>query len=151
MTSAGRAGRYRLEKVIGVGSFATAHRAVDDRLDDVVVVKILAENHSLNPEIRERFIAEGRALRKVDSPHVVTVHDIGEGEQQQPYLVLELADRGTLAERVGDLRRRGWSATAEDVVVVARQLAAAVEAIHHAQLVHRDLSPANVLIPGRTT
>lgn len=148
MTSTGRAGRYRLEEVIGVGSFATVHRAVDDRLEDVVVVKILAENHSLNPEIRERFIAEGRALRKVDSPHVVTVHDIGEGERQQPYLVLELADRGTLAERVGDLRRRGWTATAEDVVVVARQLAAAVEAIHHAQLVHRDLSPANVLITG---
>lgn len=76
------AGRYWLEEVIGVGSFATVHRAVDDRLEDTVVVKILAENHSLNPEVRERFIAEGRALRRVSSPHVVTVHDIGESERQ---------------------------------------------------------------------
>lgn len=139
-------GRYRVDGVIGVGSFATVHRAVDERLDDVVVVKVLAENHSLNPEIRERFITEGRALRRVASPHVVAVHDIGESDRQQPYLVLEHADRGTLAERVRALRADGWTATAADVLTVARGLAAAVEAVHAAQLVHRDLSPGNVLL-----
>ncbi|MFE6968686.1 protein kinase [Isoptericola sp. NPDC057653] len=139
-------GRYRVGEVIGAGSFATVHRAVDERLDDVVVVKVLAENHSLNPEIRERFIAEGRALRRVASPHVVAVHDIGESDRQQPYLVLEHADRGTLAQRVGALRADGWTATPADVLAVARGLAAAVEAVHAAQLVHRDLSPGNVLL-----
>ncbi|MEL7977316.1 protein kinase [Isoptericola sp. F-RaC21] len=151
-------GRYRVGDVIGVGSFATVHRAVDDRLDDVVVVKVLAENHSLNPEVRERFIAEGRALRRVASPHVVAVHDIGESDRQQPYLVLEHADRGTLAARVAALRADGWTATTSDVLAVARELAAAVEAVHAARLVHRDLSPGNVLlrtspegVVGRTT
>lgn len=139
-------GRYRVGDVIGVGSFATVHRAVDERLDDVVVVKVLAENHSLNPEIRERFIAEGRALRRVASPHVVAVHDIGESDRQQPYLVLEHADRGTLAARVDALRADGWTATPADVLAVARGLAAAVEAVHAARLVHRDLSPGNVLL-----
>jgi len=139
-------GRYRVGDVIGVGSFATVHRAVDERLDDTVVVKVLAENHSLNPEIRERFIAEGRALRRVASPHVVTVYDIGESDRQQPYLVLEHADRGTLAERVRDLRAAGWTAERADVLAVARGLAAAVEAVHAARLVHRDLSPGNVLL-----
>ena len=141
-----RVGRYRLEEVIGVGSFATVHRAVDERLDAVVVVKILAENHSLNPEVRERFIAEGRSLRRVTSPHVVTIHDIGESERQQPYLVLEHADRGTLADRVTELRRSGWTPSREDVLVVARSLAAAVGAVHRAGLVHRDLSPGNILL-----
>lgn len=141
-----RAGRYQLEEVIGVGSFATVHRALDTRLDAGVVVKILAENHSLNPEVRERFIAEGRALRRVTSPHVVTIHDIGESERQQPYLVLAHADRGTLADRVTMLRARGWTASREDVLVVARSLAAAIEAVHRAGLVHRDLSPGNVLL-----
>ncbi|MEI2776003.1 MAG: serine/threonine-protein kinase [Tetrasphaera sp.] len=141
-----RVGRYRLEEVIGVGSFATVHRAVDERLDDTIVVKILAENHSLNPEVRERFIAEGRALRRIASPHVVTVHDIGESERQQPYLVLDLADRGTLAQRVAELRDQGWTAGPEDVLDVSRQLARALEAMHTAQLVHRDLSPPNVLL-----
>ncbi|WP_152187820.1 serine/threonine-protein kinase [Georgenia satyanarayanai] len=142
----GRLGRYRLEEVIGVGSFATVHRAVDDRLDDVVVVKVLAENHSLNPEVRERFIAEGRALRRVSSSHVVTIHDIGESERQQPYLVLEHADRGTLAARVAELRNRGWTPGTADVLATARSLAAAVEAVHRARLVHRDLSPGNILL-----
>lgn len=146
MSDAERVGRYRLAGVIGVGSFATVHRAVDDRLDDVVVVKLLAENHSLNPEVRERFIAEGRALRRIRSPHVVTVHDIGETERQQPYLVLDLAERGTLADRVAARRAEGWRATAGDVLDVARTLAAAIEAVHAAELVHRDLSPGNVLL-----
>lgn len=141
-----QAGRYQLQEVIGVGSFATVHRARDEHLDDTVVVKILAENHSLNPEIRERFISEGRSLRRVSSPHVVSVHDIGESDRQQPYLVLAHADRGTLAQRVTELRRRGWRPHREDLLAVARPLAAAVAAVHRAQLVHRDLSPGNVLL-----
>ncbi|ANS80211.1 Serine/threonine-protein kinase RIO1 [Serinicoccus hydrothermalis] len=144
-------GRYALDEVIGVGSFATVHRATDDRLDATVVVKILAENHSLNPEVRERFIAEGRALRRVSSPHVVTLYDLGESERQQPYHVLEHADRGTLAQRVRELRSEGWTASAAEVLVLARQLATALTAVHRARLVHRDLSPANVLLTSLDT
>ena len=149
--AAERVGRYRLEQVIGAGSFATVHRATDDRLQDTVVLKVLAENHSLNPEIRERFIGEGRSLRKVQNPHVITVHDLGETDRQQPYLVLEHADRGTLAERVEQLRASGWRATRADVLTVARQLAEAVGAVHAADLVHRDLSPGNVLLGAAPT
>lgn len=143
--------RYRVEDVIGVGSFATVHRAHDHLLDDTVVLKILAENHSLNPEIRERFISEGRSIRRVSSQHVVTVHDIGESERQQPYLVLEHADRGTLRDRVALLRQRGWRASADDVLAFARPLAAALEAVHDAQLVHRDLSPGNLLLTSEAS
>lgn len=144
-----RIGRYELQGVIGTGSFATVHRAHDPVLHGTVVLKVLAENHSLNPEVRERFIAEGRALRKVRSPHVVTVHDLGETDRQQPYLVLEHADRGTVAERVEAHRRAGRAPEVGDVLLVAQQLASALGALHDEQLVHRDLSPANVLITSR--
>lgn len=144
-----RLDNFRLEDVIGVGSFATAHRAVDERLNSTVVVKVLAENHSLNPEIRERFIAEGRSLRRVQGPHVITIHDIGETARQQPYLVLEHADRGSLQQRVDALWRKGWRASREDVLAFARHVAAAVDAVHRAQLVHRDLSPGNLLIASK--
>src|SRR5699024_6915825 len=140
------AGRYQLGEVLGVGSFATVYQAADQQLDDTVVVKILAENHSLNPEIRERFIAEGRSLRRIASEHVVTVHDIGESSRQQPFLVLELADRGTLAHRVQVLRADGWEPSVDDVLDLARPLADALQAVHAAQLVHRDLSPGNILL-----
>lgn len=141
-----RLGHYLLGDVIGVGSFATVYRATDERLDDEVVVKVLAENHSLNPEIRERFIGEGRSLRRVEGSHVVTIYDIGESDRQQPYLVLEHADRGTVRERVAALRRSGWRASREDILAFARPLAAAVDGVHRAQLVHRDLSPGNMLL-----
>lgn len=140
------AGRYQLGDVMGVGSFATVYRARDDLLEDTVVIKMLAENHSLNPEIRERFIAEGRSLRRIVSEHVVTVHDIGESSRQQPFLVLELADRGTLASRVQSLRARGWNPSANDILSLVRPLAQALEAVHTAQVVHRDLSPGNLLL-----
>jgi len=145
-----RIGRYRLDTVVGTGAFATVYRAVDERLDATVAVKVLAENHSLDPDIRERFMAEGRVLRRIDSTYVVTVHDLGETDRQQPYLVLEYADRRTLADRVAELRNRRWRPDPRDIVAVAEPLARAVEAVHRAGVVHRDLSPGNVLMRSTT-
>ena len=140
--------RYRLQEVVGTGAFATVYRAEDPRLDDMVAVKLLAENHSLDVEIRDRFLAEGRVLRRIDSRHVVKVHDLGESDRQQPYLVLSYADRGTLAQRMGRLREGSarWAPAVADLRRVAIQLADAIQAVHAADVVHRDLSPGNVLI-----
>lgn len=82
--------------------------------------------------------------------HVITVYDVGESERFQPYLVLELADRGTVRDRVEHLWRSGWRAGAEDALVFARQLAVAVAAVHQAGLVHRNLSPGNLLLTRRS-
>ena len=144
-----RIGRYEVIDRLGAGSFATVYRAYDLRLEDEVAVKVLAENHALNPDLLERFIGEGRALRRARNPHVAAVHDIGELPHNQPYLVLELADRGTLGARVEALRAQGWKAGRGDVLIVARSLAAALGAVHRAQLVHRDLSPGNLLLTSR--
>lgn len=146
-----RLGHYLVGDVIGLGSFSTVYRAQDERLDSTVVVKVLAENHSLNPEVRERFIAEGRSLRRIGSAHAIAVHDIGESDRQQPYLVLEYADRGTLRQRVEDLWQQGWRARPEDILEFAAALAAAVDVVHRARLVHRDLSPGNLLLATAPT
>jgi hypothetical protein len=139
-------GRYRVEAVIGTGGFATVYRAIDERLDAPVAIKLLAENHSHDPDIRERFLKEGRALRRIDSPHVVRVHDMGETERGQPYLVLDYADGGNLSQRVLGRWEQGWQPIVADVLLVAEALAGALESAHASDLVHRDVAPRNLLI-----
>src|SRR5690625_7657361 len=96
-----RIGRYEVIDRLGADSFATVYRAYDLRLEDEVAVKVLAENHALNPDLLERFIGEGRALRRARNPHVAAVHDIGELPHNQPYRSEE--------RRVGkESRSRGW-------------------------------------------
>ena len=64
--------------------------------------------------MRDRFIEEGRRLRRVHSPHLLAVYDLGETERVQPYLVLEWADRGDLWNRVAEARRHGHPPLPED-------------------------------------
>ncbi len=139
-------GPYRVVETIGRGGFATVYRCVDDRLEAEVAIKVLADNHAADPDVRSRFLAEGRILRKIDNRHLVQVHDVGETDRDQPYLVLELASRGDLRSRVTKLQEDGWSPTWDDIRLLTDALLDAAGALHQTDLVHRDLSPANVLI-----
>jgi len=141
-------GRYEVAEMIGAGAFATVYRARDNRLDADVAVKVLAENHSFDADLRERFISEGHLLRRVDSPNVVKVFDLGETEAGQPFLVLDLASGGDLAERRRALGPR--RPDPDDVLAVAHQVATALSALHGERVVHRDITPSNLLIGGRT-
>ena len=95
-----RLGRYVVRRRIGNGAFATVWLAYDEQLDSPVAVKVLADNWSEDEHIRRRFQEEGRYLRKVESPHVVSVYDAGELDDGRPYLVMSYADQGTLADRI---------------------------------------------------
>jgi eukaryotic-like serine/threonine-protein kinase len=141
-----RIGRYRVREVIGAGGFATVYRATDDRLGVDVAVKVLAENHSLDADVRERFVEEARRLRRVAGPPFLAVHDMGETERAQPYMVLEWADRGDLSRRVTRDRQDGRIPAPKDALAVARALAGALGVLHRHSLVHRDLSPTNLLL-----
>ena len=99
-----RLGRYVVRRRIGNGAFATVWLAYDEQLDSPVAVKVLADNWTEDAHIRKRFQEEGRYLRKVESPHVVSVYDAGELEDGRPYLVMSYADQGTLADRLGGSR-----------------------------------------------
>ena len=71
-------GPYRLERVLGAGSFATVWLALDDVLDRQVAVKILADNWSQDNDVRRRFMAEARVLLTVESPRIVRGFHLGE-------------------------------------------------------------------------
>ncbi len=144
-------GVYRIDGVIGTGGFATVYGATDTRFGDTVAIKVLAENHSRNPEIRARFLGEAHALRRIRSDAVVRVSDVGETDSHQPYFVLDLAEGGDLRRRVEAWRSDGHVVSASDVAAVADVLGEALAAIHAEDVVHRDLTPSNVLIRRVTT
>ncbi|HET6989295.1 MAG TPA: serine/threonine-protein kinase [Kribbella sp.] len=135
-----RIGRYSLVRRVGAGGFATVWLARDEQLDADVAVKILSDNWIEDGEVRRRFLAEGRFLRKVDSLYVVGVHDIGEADDGRPFMVLTYADGGTLADRI----KAGPLEFAEAVRIIT-QVGRGLKHLHARGVLHRDVKPANVL------
>jgi hypothetical protein len=135
-----RLGRYAVRRRIGSGGFATVWLAYDEQLDSPVAIKVLADNWTEDQVVRQRFLEEGRFLRKVESPYVVTVYDAGELEDGRPYLVMSYADQGTLADR---LEVEGL--TPAQAMEVVRQVGTGLQALHERGVLHRDVKPANVL------
>jgi hypothetical protein len=135
-----RLGRYVVRRRIGSGGFATVWLAYDEQLDSPVAIKVLADNWTEDSHVRRRFVEEGRFLRKVDTPHVVGVHDAGELDDGRPYLVMTYADQGTLADRLeqGPL-------SAEQGIEIIRQIGLGLTALHRRDVLHRDVKPQNVL------
>lgn len=134
-------GRYQVTARLGAGNFATVYLAYDPALDSQVAIKMLASHHADDPEIRSRFIREARLLRSVGGERLVGVHDIGELEHQ-PYMVMELLARGTLADRL----ESDASITPAVTDRLIDELESCLTAIHVAGVVHRDIKPSNVLI-----
>lgn len=141
-----RVGPYEVRDLLGTGGFATVYRAHDPRLQSDVAIKVLADNHALNADIRERFVSEGHLLRRIDNPAGLQVYDIGETEQGNPFLVLQLADRGDFEARVTALRATDWMPGPDDVRALITTLTEALDAFHDHDVVHRDVKPSNLLI-----
>jgi len=139
-----RFGRYAVRRRLGAGGFATVWLAYDEQLDSPVAVKVLAENWTEDHQVRRRFEEEGRYLRRVDSPCVVTVYDAGELDDGRPYLVMAYADQGTLADRL-----EVAALTTAQTLGVVQQVGAGLQALHAHDILHRDIKPANVLLTSR--
>lgn len=121
---------------------ATVYEAYDELLDRAVAVKLL-DTRRMHRELK-RFGAEARAAAALSHPHVVAVYDVGT-EAELPFIVLELVRGTTLQRRIDD---DGVAFSTSDVVAVGTQLLAALQTAHDYGLVHRDVKPANILLPG---
>ncbi|MEU5837902.1 serine/threonine-protein kinase [Streptomyces diacarni] len=141
MPSPDQFGRYRVEKPLGSGAFAVVWLAHDDRLEAPVAVKVMAENWACRMDIRDRFLAEARLLRKASSGGVVQVFDVGELDDERPYFVMEYADRGTVADRLA-----GGPLPVSEALWLTAEASRGVRALHEAGVAHRDIKPSNVLL-----
>ncbi|MEV0626892.1 serine/threonine-protein kinase [Nonomuraea wenchangensis] len=138
-------GRYRLESVLGGGGFGRVWKAHDESLDvDVAVKEVWLPSAASDEEHAQRLRRAEREARNAarlrSHPHIITLHDVVI-EDQAPWIVMELVDGGTLAERIlqnGPLEARA-------VALAAKGLLEALGTAHASGIVHRDVKPANVM------
>src|SRR5262245_18771757 len=117
------------------------YRGTDSRLHRAVAIKLL--RGLADEKSRKRFEREAQAASALNHPHICTIHDVGEADGR-PYLVMEYLEGETLRARID----RGPLPTRE-LIVVATQIAEALDAAHAAGIVHRDIKPANIFITSR--
>ena len=134
-------GRYELRRRIGSGGMASVWLAQDTRLERPVAIKIPTEGLALDPVFARRFEREARLAASLSHPNLVPVYDFGR-EGERPFLVMEYIDGESLAE----MREREHQV---DSATLARALLGALEPIHAAGIVHRDVKPGNVLVEKR--
>lgn len=137
-------GRYRLERELGRGGMGIVYAARDTALDREVALKLITPQWAEDPEYRARFEREALSLSRVESSHVVGVHDYGELDGCL-YLVTQVVPDGDLLQLV---RREGTLAPAVALDVVGQVLDGLSDA-HGVGVVHRDVKPSNVLLRRR--
>ncbi|HEX4531763.1 MAG TPA: protein kinase [Acidimicrobiia bacterium] len=135
-------GRYRLVSPIARGGMATVWVADDPVLSRRVAVKILRSDLAADEGTRVRFRHEAIAAARLSHPNIVSTYDTGDDEGIA-YIVMELVDGPTLRHLIDE--HNGLHVA--DVIRIGKQVADALDAAHRAGIVHRDVKPANVLVP----
>jgi eukaryotic-like serine/threonine-protein kinase len=133
-------GPYEILAPLGAGGMGEVYRARDTRLGRSVAIKVMPPHMASDPDARQRFEREARAISALAHPHICALHDVGNQDGVE-FLVMELIEGETLASRLA----RGPISLAEALRWGA-QVADALARAHRAGIVHRDLKPSNVML-----
>lgn len=137
-------GEYRLVREVGRGAMGVVYEA-ESPAGEVVALKVLVPSPLLSEVDRtalyQRFLREARSLSRVDHPNVVRIHEVGEAAGR-PYLAMEFLD----GENLRGILTRSGPLPPEFAAAIGGQLLEALEAVHHAGIVHRDVKPENVVV-----
>jgi serine/threonine protein kinase len=149
MSSASLTGRtlagYDVGPLLGAGGMGEVYRARDPKLNREVAIKILLSAVAGDSERLARFRREAQVLASLNHPNIAHIHGLEEDEAG-PFLVMELVDGPTLADRIA----RG-PIPLEEALAIALPIADALEAAHERGVVHRDLKPANIKVADNGT
>jgi eukaryotic-like serine/threonine-protein kinase len=140
------AGRYRVQRLLGKGGMGAVYLADDEVLHELVALKVISSAFSSDEAAMiARFRREATSARKVSSPQVIRIHDLGEARPGLLYLSMEYFAGRTLTDLIA---QRGI-VPLKDVEDILHQICLGLEAAHEAGVIHRDLKPSNVLIGER--
>ena len=135
-----RLGPYEITAQIGAGGMGEVYKAKDTRLDRTVAIKVLPTHVASDPQFRERFEREGKAISQLNHPHICTLYDVGR-QDLTDFLVMEYLEGETLADRLVK-----GALPLDQALTIAIQIANALDTAHRAGIVHRDLKPGNVIL-----
>ena len=131
---------YEITSRLGSGGMGDVYQASDSKLGRSVAIKLLPEAFSHDKDWAARFEREARVLASLNHPHIAAIYGIEEANQRK-FLVMELVPGQTLAERI----KRG-PLPIDEALLIAKQIAEALEAAHDKGIIHRDLKPANIKV-----
>ena len=134
-------GRYRIEKIIGIGGMAVVFKAVDLLKHRNVAVKVLKDDVAADEASVQRFINESKAVSMLSHPNIVRIYDVSVTEERK-YIVMEYIDGVTLKSL---MNRRG-PLSHEEILGFSEQILAALEHAHAKGIVHRDIKPQNIMV-----
>lgn len=138
--------RYRIDRLLGRGGMGVVYLASDESLREQVALKLIAARWSHDRQgMIDRFRREASFARKVSSPHVIRIHDLGETDDGLLYISMEYFQGRTLAEIVDESGPLGKT----DTRAIIGQICEGLGAAHEAGVIHRDLKPQNVLVSER--
>ncbi len=141
-----RLGRYEILAPLGAGGMGEVYRARDTQLGRDVAIKVLPSHLALDPDLRERFEREAKAVAALTHPNILAIHDVGV-EHGVAFAVVELLQGETLRQRLTSGSSSAQTPlTIRKAVDVAVQIARGLAAAHDKGIVHRDLKPENVFL-----
>jgi eukaryotic-like serine/threonine-protein kinase len=140
LTSGTKLGPYEIVSPLGAGGMGEVYRARDTRLERTVAIKILPAHLSDNPEAKQRFDHEARAISSLNHPNICTLYDVGH-QDGIDYLVMEFLEGETLAERLAK-----GPMPPEQVLNYGIEICKGLEKAHRSGVTHRDLKPGNVML-----
>ncbi len=136
-------GPYKIEEAIGAGGMGDVYRATDTRLGRTVAIKLLSRRLTANPIVRRRLLQEARALSALNHPNIVVLYDISNHEGAD-FLVMEYVAGWPLKNVIPP-----EGLTFDQVAGLGTQAASALGAAHAVGIVHRDVTPANILVTSQ--
>jgi len=138
-------GKYRIERVLGIGGMGVVVAATHVQLAERVAIKFLLPEALYNADAVARFIREARAAVRIKSEHVARVSDVGTLENGCPYIIMEYLEGTDLS----DLVQKQGAMSVADAVESLLQACEAIAEAHALHIVHRDLKPANLFMIRR--